>query len=723
MLHLLPSALFVHLCQFITLRDKCVNLITSHRHFYTTFNTSTCCRHDVIALNFARCKGHGQHVNQPIGRSPNRFISQSNNHSTLHHQLPYLRYVRGIVIDIGEPRQSASLLACMDEIIITQLSSVDASTDYLTNQSILTSAFQGTHLQCFHVVEVVRRKHSVIRLFLDALDQAFNQTINPDQIDEHVDPSSISQLRELSLNLRFERSGLELLIDTPMLKWRALSRCTSLHTVNLRLDDRYSMLLDQDEVLDSFPSSVTSLKISHCIVSLREGLWQRAFQSTKFLPILQSFDISVLSPGFDVFADAQIMSTTVMDATNQVRPLRSMAIMLSDVRHLAVFKNLISLRLHMSPYVVHDFVSLPNNLLANLQTLDCKVIHPLPATASPALGLAPLLNACPSTIRELRLWMQVYAVEPLSTDSVARLSMMKQLTILSICMFPTAEGPTFARRQIDDVLLPGDLQSLETINLCGAQCSLQQLRALFSAAPSLKIISLTNFTSFVPAEHASALALPVLSLLATHCPLIAHVDLADGMAQQRLSRAQLESFFSKCSLSSLRHLVILDVALLADDQAMHFLLARLSNLPQLKSFRVKDRHPMTKFRICLQRVLPHLRQLQYYEEVAGLYFRSAPPSPDFYKYLIKLEHSRAARDQSMSDEQWRNNFLQPVGRCELVFRESYDQEGLDGREAFFADLFDDLPEATQRLLEAWDLGFYGNSLCHEPESSTQYMNM
>lgn len=646
-LELLIEPVFIPMCAYLKLDEKCSRLPMLSRTLKSAFNPARCCNDYVRLSVFDKNSAHLAQTVVDVSQTSIFIWPYSS-------VVPYAQYAKGIRCTIWvrthPPNRRKNILLSMRKALV------------------------DGHLQILHMTEGC--------IMMPATQPAITcellLSLNKPKV----------QLRELYIIISDLRSEREAGF------FGALKHCKTLLQLHVE------MLNDDidDQIIASLPNSLQDLIVS--TASSKNDRWNQALQQNDFLPMLRRFALREVTTPYAPSAQLPMLyfvdslSNTIMIQTGQLRPINSwMTLTLQDL----VLVNKFPIT-EISCSSVHDVTTElsghPEDMLISLDSISLYLQDESPDPS------ALVIFAAHRPIRHFTFDSQTKLPHgSLSDDMVSALSQMHMLRFLHL------GSSDIALCRSDDLtdLIPANCwPNLDVMTLRVTEITEEQLLIFLKAAPSCRSIH-------VQTELPSISSTLVLAMILFVCPNIVRIQIYPSEQQTSVeSLDHMQDAFRRYPIqpSSCQKLVDLQLSeLRCSAPALHYLVHQFTYAPRIeiisfgpialsalnlciaRSFvHVHCIYPMSKFQSIPELKNPKMASLISYRPTGGAYVKSF--FEDLFYFDKKLYNYNMTRDEI------------------LVAMYGADRPYPVIKPLFFETLYEVLTAKDQARLTSWDAGDY-----------------
>lgn len=508
--------------------------------------------------------------------------------------------------------------------------------------------------------------------------------------------------------------------------WSGLKKCNTLKYLRVGLDDQISStaslretapyLMSHDLLYQAIPDSVETVVIeSYLPVNHLSLIWRQNLADDKILPNLRAFTVREISTKgvFGVLTMLKIITDTKMRATGKIRPIDSWSGDMDDlpkVRQLDLTDLAVA---GCTPQIFEEMSKPDTKIWPNLRRVNAIIVNrPNGCDILPILKLASL--------RSVHKFQYLHDnPDPrlaLDHQCIRIMASMSQLEILRLK--GTSHAPMFAHRDFTDLIPIGAWPKLRSIDIYLPDMSESQLSNILAGCPNATYVA-------VELSQRSLSHSLLLAMILHFCPFVKRIIMNAVNETETIKEAQNSFKRYPPPVDGPKHLVALEVpSTIKSDSVLHYLIRQVCCSPMLQYFTVTsvNTSPLT---LCMTRAFPHLRcldQLRAYraddvhptvrnldcsalEQCFEFRLASAASTPlENMRYSINSSVMRFAEcyEDVIAD-------LFGTIACYPAFKSCMPGTSQSGRERFYELLFDLLSDSDKSKLIAFDKGEYGTT--------------
>lgn len=674
---LLPE-LFIYMSSFLSIQTKCYSLQLLNRAIHQAFDPIKLCRKDTLSFS----PSFEQHVEEYQSSSLSQIMSII---PAVRINVKSLQYLKTLE---REPLYKQTI-----DYFFSRLAQSVVGTSQSVGDPLIVQCPQST-LRSFRFVEHVCHSSQKAYHLNDLVNEIYDLIMQPDeqlsndiQSIDQLAASPMVTLDDLYIQVVDNRSYAQFL-ENPI-EWIDIGSMLfsdSITTLFLDLPHGFAARSeDRINIVCDLPSSLTSvtLKIGFQTRDIPQLNWYLERADT--LPIVKHLDFGVSMP--------TNRSLSTITTTGSPRPFESLKLVFADdsLRY-GSFEHVLKFELMFT----HEWSLDQLSVLAEIDAMPLLKSFHLNWSPDIAFEIEEISMSC--DLSSVMIFLSKRPLENinLSIDSThttwaplsdAALQSLKDLKTMTHFYYR-------ACRDNDEInsdelaILPFESENLQNYLPVGCWPLLQSLKlheispvdditTLVRAAPALKMLVFGPHDDQV---NNSNWMLRYLELIDRYCPKIERIECTTWKfhpfsEQDHQAAASIHL--------NLRHLTRLDLTYTRlDDKALHLLLSKICHAP-ITDFQANDKQ--SKLRLMLRHVLTHLKTLALSSSDDIMF-------PEFYQFQDRNSCFPFMKSQEHS---WLYTFSQVV-----------NDNGENGRTAFFRMMRDVLSEEEVKQLTDWDMGHY-----------------
>lgn len=513
--------------------------------------------------------------------------------------------------------------------------------------------------------------------------------------------------------------------------WLGLKRCVNVKRLRIiqglqrfgkHVLARPRLINDQENIIANLPVAVEELFV---VTSLEEDdvtqIWTKAFRSNEVLPFLKQIELNQAIEGrpdesdpFFIGDFLPALTSTIMKKTGRIRPMHTfIGDLTGNVTDL--------LQLARLPLVDLTCDGLGKEIAAELSKKSASELFPLLERlridwpSHPAQSLPLLKLAARRRMRELQFTIEDDVARGSWDDECIRC--IASISALETLRLFTTSTPLFGTNPLTGLVSPGCWPALHQLALNWQGMTESQLKAILAGSPNAKIVKIDSST--LPISR-------IVAMVLHYCPNVARIAVNKNVNKNVShqvhpdSAKQAQESFDRYPVprTGLHRLVALSLPIFSLS-ALHVVLRHVHRAPRLEYASLMSADASMLGLYCT-RMLPHLRCLfQFFEreEMHGkiitllknltmkkcIEFLMTPGTSAWFERTRKfgvIGHFMGCGDtfDDIVTEECGAGGLYPV------FRRVASACG--SRELFYDTLYALLSEEDKITIAAWDSGRY-----------------
>lgn len=430
----LPRDLFIHICSFISLYEKCAKLTSLSRSTSVLYDVHACCIADTLSADLD---------------------------VTFHQWISAIR---------AGYFQREHILGCWALACSVRSIEIEVSRSYEPAQ----------HFYRQQILSEIRAALALTRLRSLSINETLSSCSFANDVICSLSLKPNVRLNHLQLSFYAEESDITIHSPSFRMDWSGLLRFQELTSFVLNAGDGVQWSIPQ-QVCSQLPASVTSLEI--------QSYWDGAsiselLLSPNFLPHLE---VLILKGNQNLSCGAELSTITT---TTKVRPLRVLKGRVSPLVQLAPFVHLTDIDIALYEDGISSIFNLPEDSLPLLRSFQL-------ATRSFAQSIdfkdmAKFLSFRPIVHLKLDVWFENDSQCLIGSETISYLSHLAALESLYVLFRTEQAQPVFIDSNIDKWLPVSCWPRLSSLKLMRFPCSPCHLKTMLAAAPALGDFTCTS---------------------------------------------------------------------------------------------------------------------------------------------------------------------------------------------------------------------------------------